>query len=49
MRFAPVLPIVVFSFVILAETEIKNIIHIIEGVRYGASPDEISKLLIGID
>lgn len=49
MRYSPLPPIVVFSFVILAETEIKNIIHIIEGVRYGASPDEISKLLIGID
>lgn len=31
----------------LSENELKNIVHIIEGVRYGMLPDRIEKLLIG--
>lgn len=31
----------------LRETELKNIVHIIEGVRYGMLPERIEKLLIG--
>lgn len=40
--------IVMFSYVYLAENEIKNIIHIIEGIRYGLTPVEITPLLCGV-
>ncbi|MCD7827669.1 MAG: V-type ATPase subunit [Clostridiales bacterium] len=38
----------VFAYVWLAENEIKNIIHIIEGIRYGMTPVEILPMLCGI-
>lgn len=40
-------PGVIFAcFVILKEIEVNNVINVIEGVRYGASQDAISSLLI---
>ena len=38
---------VMFAYCYLCENEIKNIIHIIEGIRYGLSPIEILPMLSG--
>ncbi len=38
--------VVLLSFYILSETELKNVINIIEGVRYSLSPSEISQMLL---
>ncbi len=35
-----------FCYSTLAENEIKNITHIIEGIKYKLSPDEISKIIV---
>jgi len=37
------------AYLQLKETEIKNIIHIVECVRYGISPDEMPAFLVGYD
>ena len=39
-------PVVLISYIFLSETEISNIITIIEGKRYQLEPEEIRKLLI---
>lgn len=39
---------VMFAYFHLSEFEIKNIIHIIEGIRYGLSPSEIIPMLSGV-
>lgn len=39
-------PVVLISYIFLSETEISNIITIIEGKRYQLAPEEIRKLLI---
>ncbi|MCR4593492.1 MAG: V-type ATPase subunit [Clostridiales bacterium] len=36
----------VFSYHTLAEHEVKNLTHIIEGIKYGLSSDEILKILV---
>lgn len=36
---------VMFAYFNFAQAEIRNIIHIIEGIRYGLSPDEIRPML----
>lgn len=41
--------VVMFCYIFLLENEIKNIINIIEGVRYGLPRNEIVDLLIGAD
>ena len=38
-----------FAFLSLKEYEIKNLIHIIEGVRYNVSPDVILKYIVGLE
>lgn len=40
-------PVVVVSYLHLKTNEIDNLIHIIEGIRYGLEPSEIAKLLVG--
>lgn len=42
-------PLTVVAFIQLKETEIKNIFHIIEGIRYDLTPTEIGKLLVGVE
>jgi len=37
------------AYIFLAEAETKNIINIIEGIRYNLPPSEISKLLVGVE
>lgn len=39
---------VMFAYVFACENEIKNIIHIIEGIRYGLTQEEILPMLSGI-
>lgn len=39
-------PVVLISYIFLSETEISNIVTIIEGKRYQLAPEEIRKLLI---
>lgn len=46
IRFSMSPPIVLISYVFLKETEILNIITIIEGIKYRLPSDEIKKMLI---
>ena len=39
-------PVAVVAYLQLKELEIKNVVSIIEGVRYGLSPAEISKVIV---
>ena len=49
IRFSISPPIVLMSYIFLKEVEILNLTNIIEGVKYGSSPDEIKKMLIGAE
>ncbi|MFO7161497.1 MAG: V-type ATPase subunit [[Clostridium] cellulosi] len=49
LTFTDSAPVAVVSFLQLEDIEIKNIIHIIEGIRYGLAPSEIEKLLVGVE
>lgn len=46
LRFSTLPEVVLFSYIGLIENEAKNIIHIIECVRYGLPPEEIEKHLV---
>lgn len=46
MMFSNNADLVLISYMVLSETEIQNVVDIIEGVRYGITPEKISKLLI---
>lgn len=48
IRFSSYPSIVMLCYVRLAENEVDNITHIVEGIRYNISPDEIERLLIGV-
>ena len=39
-------PVVLLSYIFLADTEVHNITTIVEGIRYQVSVDDIKKLLI---
>lgn len=39
-------PVVIYAFMKLCDIEVKNIIHIIEGIRYNVAPETIKKNLI---
>ena len=47
LRFSTNPSVVMFCYIYLAENEIRNITHIIEGVRYRMTPEEIGGMLIG--
>ena len=47
LRFSTNPSVVMFCYIYLAENEIRNITHIIEGVRYRMTPEEIGGRLIG--
>ena len=38
--------LVLLSYLLLGETEIQNLINIIEGIRYQIAPDRIRALLV---
>lgn len=46
LRLSPNPTIVMISYIYLKETELNNIVNIIEGTRYGISADEKKKLLV---
>ncbi len=46
IRFSTIPTVVMMSYFTLGQTELNNIINIIEGVRYKVDPDTIKKLLI---
>ncbi len=46
VRFSISPPVVLMSYIFLKDTEISNIINIIEGIRYKVPSSEISKMLI---
>lgn len=48
IRFSSYPGVVMYCYLFLSQNETRNIIRIIEGVRYGLSPDEIKESLIGI-
>lgn len=49
LAFSSSAPVAVVSFLQLKDIEIQNIIHVIEGIRYGLAPAEIEKLLVGME
>ncbi len=49
LRFSTSPSVVMLCYFFLAENELDNIIHIIEGIRYGMSADEISRMLVGTE
>lgn len=46
MHFTNNAPLVYLTYFILDEVEVENIVNIIEGIRYGVSPEKIENLLI---
>ena len=46
IHFSTIPTVVMMSYYVLEQTELNNIINIIEGVRYKVDPDTIKKLLI---
>ena len=48
LRFSTDPNVTMFCFMFLESIEVSNMIHIIEGVKYKISPDEIKSLLIGV-
>ncbi len=46
IRFSICAPTVLAAYMVLSEIELENIISIIEGVRYGISPENIQQLLV---
>lgn len=46
LRFSTVPEVTMFSFIGILENETQNLIHIIEGVRYGIEPEEIMNFVI---
>lgn len=47
IRFSTDPNVVMFCFMFLADIELSNLIHIIEGIKYGTDPQKIKRLLIG--
>ncbi len=47
-RFSTNPSAVMLCYFFLAENELTNVVHIIEGIRYGMHPDEIDRILVGI-
>jgi V/A-type H+/Na+-transporting ATPase subunit C len=48
-RFSTDPTVVMFCYIYLAENEIENITHIVEGIRYDVPPENIKATLIGAD
>ncbi|HIT54096.1 MAG TPA: V-type ATPase subunit [Candidatus Fimivicinus intestinavium] len=48
LRFSTNPSVVMLSFMFLAENEVNNITHIVEGIRYQVPSEEISRMLIGV-
>lgn len=48
LRFSTSEGVVVVCYIALMETEVRNLVHIIEGIRYNLPSSEINKLLVGI-
>lgn len=46
IRYSQNSVLALFSYETVMKNEIKNIIHIIEGVKYGLTPDEISDIIV---
>lgn len=49
LRFSSNPTVVMFCYIFLLENEINNITHIIEGIRYKVSSNDIKNMLIGIE
>ena len=45
-RFSTDPMVVVINYMLLLEIEVNNIVNIIEGIRYGISPEEIRRLIV---
>lgn len=48
LRFSTSAGVVVVCYIALMETEVRNLVHIIEGIRYNLPSGEINKLLVGV-
>lgn len=49
LRFSSNPTVVMFCFIFLLENEISNVTHIIEGIRYKVSTNDLKNILIGIE
>lgn len=49
IHFSPYPMVVLISYIIITEVEVDDIINIIEGIRYGLSPEEIRPMLVLFD
>lgn len=49
LRFSTNSGVVVVCYITLMETEVQNLVHIIEGIRYNLPAGEINRLLVGAD
>ncbi len=48
IRFSSEPAVVMYCYLFLAENEVKNIVHIIEGVKYNIAQEEIKNSLVGL-
>lgn len=49
IHFSSYAMVVMISYVIITEVELDDIINIIEGVRYGLTPEEIKPMLVLVE
>lgn len=49
LRFSPYPLVVMMAYASLAQTEINNVVHIVEGIRYNVQPERIASILVGAD
>lgn len=49
IHFSPYPMVVLISYIIITEVEVDDIINIIEGIRYGLTPEEIRPMLVLFD
>lgn len=49
LRFSPHPLVVMMAYASLAQTEISNVVHIVEGIRYNVQSERIAAILVGAD
>lgn len=49
LRYSVNPTVIMFCYIFLLENEINNITHIIEGIRYKITPNELKNMLVGIE
>ena len=49
MHFSTHPMVVMISYILITEVELDDIINVIEGIRYGLSPEEIKPMLVLVE